>query len=114
MTIPSQTKQGQQTAYVGIVSRHFELVQTRTTNMSKHKKKSLKEETIPNFTGHPYSNVIQDFAERDRLTESELSTLECHEKYCLECSLNSFNDAELNDHLYQIYYAKRTDSTLVL
>ena len=82
--------------------------------MSKHKKKSLKEDTIPNFTGHPYSNVIQDFAECDRLTESKLSRLECHERYCLECSLNSFNDAELNDHLYLIYYAKRTDSTLVL
>ena len=82
--------------------------------MSKHKKKSLKEETIPNFTGHPYLDVIRDFAERDRLTESKLSRLECHEKYHLECSLNSFNDAELNDHLYRIYYAKRTDSTLVL
>ena len=82
--------------------------------MSKHKKKSLKEETIPNFTGHSYSDVIRDFAEHDRLTESELSRLECHERYYLERSLNSFNDAELNDHLYQIYYAKRTNSTLVL
>ena len=114
MIIPSQTEQGRQTARVGMISHHFELVQTRTTNMSKHKKKSLKEETIPNFTSHPYSDVIRDFVERDRLTESELSRLECHEKYHLECSLNSFNDAELNDHLYQIYYAKRTDSTLVL
>ena len=82
--------------------------------MSKHKKKSLKEETIPNFTGHSSSDVIRDFAEHDRLTESELSRLECHERYYLECSLNSFNDAELNDHLYQIYYTKRTNSTLVL
>ena len=97
-----------------MISRHFELGQTRTTNMSKHKKKSLKEDTIPNFTGHPYSNVIQDFAEHDRITDSELSRLECHERYCLECSLNSFNDAKLNDHLYRIYYAKHMDSTLVL
>ena len=82
--------------------------------MSKHKKKQLKEDTIPNFTGHPYLNVIQDFAKCDRLTESKLSRLECHERYCLECSLNSFNDTELNDHLYRIYYAKRMDSTLVL
>ena len=82
--------------------------------MSKYKKKSLKEETIPNFIGHPYSDVIRDFAEHDRLTESELSRLECHEKYHLEHSLNSFNDAKLNDHLYWIYYAKCTDSTLVL
>ena len=82
--------------------------------MSKHKKKSLKEETIPNFTDHPYSDVIRDFVEHDRLTESELSRLECHKKYHLECSLNSFNDAELNDHLYRIYYAKCMDSTLVL
>ena len=97
-----------------MISRHLELVQTRTTNMLKHKKKALKEETIPNFTGYPYSDVIQDFAEHDRLTESELSRLECHEKYHLGRSLNSFNDAELNDHLYRIYYAKHIDSTLVL
>ena len=97
-----------------MISHHFELVQTRTTNISKHKKKSLKEETIPNFTGHLYLDVIGDFTEHNRLTESELSRLECYEKYHLEHSLNSFNDAELNDHLYQIYYAKRTDSTLVL
>ena len=82
--------------------------------MAKHKKKSSKEEVIPNFTGHPYSAVIQDFAECDRLTEHEMNSLECHEKFHLECSLNSFNDAELNDHLYWIYYAKCTDSTLVL
>ena len=75
MIIPSQTEQGRRTAHVGMISRHFELVQTRTTNMSKHKKKSLREETISNFTGHPYSDVIRDFAERDRLTESELSRL---------------------------------------
>ena len=97
-----------------MISRHLELVQTRTTNMLKHKKKALKEETIPNFTGYPYSDVIRDFAECDRLTESELSRLECHEKYHLGRSLNSSNDAELNDHLYRIYYAKHMDSTLVL
>ena len=68
--------------------------------MVKHKKKSSKEEAIPNFTGHPYSAVIQDFAERDRLSESDLNSLVCHEKFHLECSLNSFNDAKLNDHLY--------------
>ena len=82
--------------------------------MSKHKKKSLKEETIPNLTGHPYSDVIWDFTECDRLTESKLSRLECHKKYHLEHSLTSFNDTELNDHLYRIYYAKCMDSTLVL
>ena len=78
--------------------------------MLKHKKKALKEETIPNFTGYQYSEVIRDFAECDRIAESELCRLECHEKYYSECSLNSFNDAELNDHLYRIYYPKRMDT----
>ena len=81
--------------------------------MLKYKKKALKEETIPNFTGYQYSEVIRDFAERGRIAESELCRLECHEKYYSERSLNSFNDAELNDHLYRIYYPKCMD-TLVL
>ena len=81
--------------------------------MLKHKKKALKEDTISNFTGYPYSEVIRDFAEHDRITESELSRLECHEKYYLECSLNSFNDAELNDHLYRIYYPKCMDTQVL-
>ena len=81
--------------------------------MLKHKKKALKEEIIPNFTGYPYLEVIMDFAERDRIPESELNTLECHEKYYLEWNLNSFNDAELNDHLYRIYYPKRMDTQVL-
>ena len=113
MIIPSQTKYCGRTACVGMIIRHLELVQTRTINMLKHKKKALKEETIPNFTGNPYSEVIKDFAEHDRITESELSKLECHEKYYLECSLNSFNNAELNDHLYRIYYPKRMDTQVL-
>ena len=48
--------------------------------MLKHKKKVVKEETIPNFTGYSYSEVIEDFAERDRISESELKDLVCHEK----------------------------------
>ena len=81
--------------------------------MLKHKKKAAKEETIPNFTGYSYSEVIEDFAECDRISESELKDLVCHEKYCLECNLNSFNDAELNDHLYRIYYPKRMDTQVL-
>ena len=81
--------------------------------MLKHKKKVAKEETIPNFTGYSYSEVIEDFAERDRISESELKDLVCHEKYYLEHSLNSFNDAELNNHLYRIYYPKRMDTQVL-
>ena len=113
MIIPSQTKYCGQTACVGMIIRHLELVQTRTINMLKHKKKALKEETIPNFTGYPYSEVIRDFAECNRITESKLSRLECHEKYYLECSLNSFNGAALNDHLYRIYYPKHMDTQVL-
>ena len=86
MIIPSQTKYCGRTAHVEMIICHLELVQTRTINMLKHKKKALKEETIPNFTGYPYSEVIRDFAEHDRITESELSRLECHKKYYLERS----------------------------
>ena len=81
--------------------------------MLKCKKKAAKEETIPNFTGYSYSEVIEDFSECDRLSESELKDLVCHEKYYLECSLNSFTDAELNDHLYRIYYPKRMDTQVL-
>ena len=81
--------------------------------MLKHKKKALKEEIIPNFTGYPYSEVIREFAECDRIPESELKRLECHKKYYLEWNLNSFNDAELNDHLYRIYYPKRMDTQVL-
>ena len=81
--------------------------------MLKSKKKAAKEETIPNFTGYSYSEVIEDFAERDRISESELKDLVCYEKYYLEHNLNSFNDAELNNHLYRIYYPKRMDTQVL-
>ena len=89
-----------------MTSRHLVQKHFKTINMGKQKKKSTKEETLPNFTGHPYSDTIQDFAEHDRILESNLNSLECYDKFHLECGLNSFNDMELNDHLYRIYYAK--------
>ena len=107
MIIPSQTEYCGCTARVGMIIHHLELVHTRTINMLKHEKRALKEEIIPNFTGYPYSEVLREFAECDRIPESELNRLECHEEYYLEWNLNSFNDAELNDHLYRIYYPKR-------
>ena len=81
--------------------------------MLKRKKRAAKEETVPNFTGYLYSETIKDFAERDRISESELKDLVCHEKYYLERNLNSFTDAELNDHLYRIYYPKRMDTQVL-
>ena len=77
--------------------------------MLKRKKRAAKEEIVPNFTGYLYSETIEDFAECDRISESELKDLACHAKYYLESNLNSFTDAELNDHLYRIYYPKRMD-----
>ena len=74
--------------------------------MLKCEKKAAKEEVVPNFTGYSYSEVIEDFAEHDRISESELKELVCYEKYYVGCNLNSFTDAELNDHLYRIYYPK--------
>ena len=45
--------------------------------MLKCKKRAAKEETVPNFTGYLYSETIEDFAERDRISESELKDLAC-------------------------------------
>ena len=81
--------------------------------MLKRKKRAAKEETVPNFTGYLYSETIKDFAEHDRISESELKDLACHEKYYLDRNLNSFTDAELNDHLYRIYYPKRMDTQVL-
>ena len=81
--------------------------------MLKRKKSATKVETVPNFTGYLYSEIIKDFAEHDRISENELKDLVCHEKYYLECNLNSFTDVELNDHLYRIYYPKRMDTQVL-
>ena len=82
--------------------------------MSKHKKKSVIEESIPNFTDYTYSNTIMDFANAIGLQKVICAVLNVMENINLKRNLNSFNDTELNDHLYRIYYAKCTDSTLVL
>ena len=81
--------------------------------MLKRKKRAAKEETVPNFMGYLYSETIEDFAEHDRISESKLKDLACHAKYYLERNLNSFTDAELNDHLYRIYYPKRMDTQVL-
>ena len=81
--------------------------------MLKRKKRAAKEATVPNFTGYLFSETIEDFAERDRISEGELKDLACHENYYLDRNLNSFTDAELNDHLYRIYYPKRMDTQVL-
>ena len=81
----------------------------------QRKKKSLAlEQPVPNFTGHAYSDVVQDFSEHDRLMESEISQLICSDEYQLERTLNSFNDGELNDHLYHLFYSKKTKNIALM
>ena len=68
----------------------------------------------PNFTGHDYSDVVGDFLEHDRLTENDISQLTCSDEYQLERTLNSFNDSELNDHLYHLFYFKKTENIALM
>ena len=81
----------------------------------QRKKKSLAlEKPVPNFTGHEYSDVVGDFSEHDRLMESDISQLTCSDEYQLERTLNSFNDSELNDHLYHLFYCKKTKNITLM
>ena len=76
--------------------------------MSKRKKISTKKETLPNYSEYAYSDIVESFTEHDRLLESDKQSLNCFAEYQVERSLNSFNDQELNDHLYRIFYSKKT------
>ena len=72
------------------------------------------EQPVPNFTGHDYSDVVGDFSEHDRLLENDISQLTCSDEYQLEWTLNSFNDSELNDHLYHLFYCKKTENIALM
>ena len=78
--------------------------------MQRKRKSTALEQPVPNFTGHDYSDVIGDFSEHDRLLENDISQLTCSDEYQLEWTLNSFNDSELNDHLYHLFYCKKTEN----
>ena len=82
--------------------------------MQRKKKSSALEQPVPNFTGHDYSDVVGDFSEHDRLMESDISQLICSDEYQLEQTLNSFNDSELNDHLYHLFYCKKTKNIALM
>ena len=82
--------------------------------MSKRKKISSKEETLPNYSEYTYSDIVESFTEHDRLLESDVQSLNCFAEYHVEQSLNSFNDQELNDHLYRIFYSKKTENITLM
>ena len=82
--------------------------------MQRKKKSSALEQPVPNFTGHDYSDVVGDFSEHDRLMESDISQLICSDEYQLERTLNSFNDSELHDHLYHLFYCKKTKNITLM
>ena len=65
------------------------------------------EPPLPNFTGHDYSELIEKFLEQDKILESDISKLNCSDNFQLGRTLNSFNDSELNDHIYHIFYSKK-------
>ena len=78
--------------------------------MLRKRKSAALEHPVPNFTGYDYSDVIGDFLEHDRLSENDISQLVCSDEFQLEWTLNSFNDRELNDHLYHLFYCKKTEN----
>ena len=82
--------------------------------MSKRKKISSKEETLPNYSEYAYLDIVESFTEHDRLLESDVQSLNCFAEYHVEWSLNSFNDQELNDHLYRIFYSKKTENITLM
>ena len=88
--------------------------ETKPAKMSKRKKISTKEETLPNYSEYAYSNIVESFTEHDRLLESDVQSLNCFAEYRVEWSLNSFNDQELNNHLYRIFYSKKTENITLM
>ena len=82
--------------------------------MSKRKKISTKEETLPNYSEYTYSDIVESYTEHDRLLESDVQSLNCSAEYQVERSLNSFSDQELNDHLYRIFYSKKTENITLM
>ena len=82
--------------------------------MPKRKKSAHTKKIILNYSNYAYSDIIENFSEHDRLLETDLHRLECYKKYQLEWPLNSFNDSELNDHLYRIYYSNNMETTLLM
>ena len=82
----------------------------KTSKMSKRKKISTKEERLPNYSEYAYSEIVKSFIEHDRLAETDIQNLNCFAEYRVERSLNSFNNQELKDHLYRIFYSKKTEN----
>ena len=82
--------------------------------MLNRKKSAHTEKIILNYSNYAYSEIIKNFSEHDRLSETDLHSLECYKMYQLEWLLNSFNDGELNDHLYRIYYINKMETTLLM
>ena len=52
--------------------------------MQEKRKTTSLEHPVPNFTGFEYSDVIGEFSEHDRLSESDISQLVCADEFHLE------------------------------
>ena len=83
----------------------------RTTKMPKKDKSGKKgKNDIPYHNQFNYSDIIEEFHETGRITETELDTLPCFSEYKPEYKLNSLNDDRLNDHLYVVFSTKRNET----
>ena len=80
--------------------------------MPHSKKNKDADDAIPNYSKYDNAETLPQFAELDRLLESELNTLECYREYQLEAPLNSFNDNCLNAHLYMIFHKQKSEGVV--
>ena len=74
--------------------------------MLKRKLNKEEDNEIPVLSKYEYLCTLTAFIESDKLIENELNSLECYSDYQLEAPLDSFNDQNLNNHLYIIYSTK--------
>ena len=65
---------------------------------------------IPYHNQFNYLDIIEEFHETERTTETELDTSQRFSEYKLECKLNSLNDDCLNNHLYVVFSTKRNET----
>ena len=74
--------------------------------MPKYKKTTSSTTTLPNYSQYEYADLLPPFNECDRMSETNVASLICYDKYEIEGSLNQFTDQNLNDHLYMIFCKK--------
>ena len=71
---------------------------------------SIKAQLL-NYIQYEYADTLLPFREQDRISESEISSLICSDRYVLETHLNQLTDQILNDYLYMLYQKKALETS---